>query len=490
MVEESREGLEAVRMEKLRRIEALGLDPWGRRFDGHQAIADVRTLPVPEGTGGDVTGPKVRVAGRIMLRRGQGKVNFLELRDWTGRIQVMIGKNQVGERGWSIAELLDLSDLIGVDGTLGYTKTGELTVFATDLTFLSKSLAPPPEKWHGLTDVEQRSRQRYVDLFSNPAAMATYLGRSKVIAAFRRVMTDRGFVEVETPTMQSIAGGAAARPFVTHHNALDIQLFLRIAPELYLKRLLVGGMERVYEIGRVYRNEGISPKHNPEFTMLEAYQAYGDYHSMMDLTEALIVGAIDALGGGFKRPWGESTIDFAPPWPRRTYYDLLSEHAGVDPTDFQAVCARAGSLGIATAGKDHDVVVSELFEEVVEDSLVGPIFVIDYPAAICPLTKRKADNPAVAERFELFVHGMELANAYTELNDPTLQEQLFRQQLAGQKEEDSMAKMDDDFVRALKHAMPPAGGLGVGMDRLCMLLMNQASIRDVILFPLMRPQSS
>ncbi|MHC5539748.1 lysine--tRNA ligase, partial [Singulisphaera rosea] len=378
----------------------------------------------------------------------------------------------------------------GVDGTLGLTKTGELTVFATALTFLGKCLAPPPEKWHGLTDLEQRYRQRYVDLSSNPESLETFLGRSKIVAAFRKVMGEKGYVEVETPTMQSIAGGAAARPFVTHHNTLDIELFMRIAPELFLKRLLVGGMEKVFEIGRVYRNEGISPKHNPEFTMLEAYQAYGDYHSMMDLTEALIVGAIETIGGGFERAWGDSTVDYTPPWPRVTYAELLRIHADVDPSDFATIEARASALGLETRGKDPDVVTSELFEEVVEDRLDGPVFVIDYPAAICPLTKRKTSNPAVAERFELYVKGMELANAYTELNDPQLQEALFRNQLAGQKEEDSMAVMDDDFVRALKHGMPPAGGLGIGIDRLCMLLLNRSSIRDVVLFPLMRPQSS
>jgi lysyl-tRNA synthetase class 2 len=490
MAEESRESLEAVRVEKLKTIAGLGHDPWGRRFDGHQAIADVRALEVPAGAGsGEVVGPAVRVAGRVMLRRGQGKVNFLQLRDWTGSVQIFVGKGQVGEAGWALAAELDLGDLIGVDGTLGFTRTGELTVFASGLTFLGKSLLPPPEKWHGLTDVEQRSRQRYVDLFSNPESLATFLGRSKVIAAFRRVLAGRGFVEVETPTMQAIAGGAAAKPFVTHHNALDLQLYLRIAPELYLKRLLVGGMERVFEIGRVYRNEGISTKHNPEFTMLEAYQAYGDYASMMDLTEALICGAIEALDGNYRRPWGDVTIDFTPPWPRTTYSALFREHVGVDPGDRAAVTARAGSAGIATAGKDPDLVVSELFEELVEDALDGPVFVTDYPAAVCPLTKRKADQPGVAERFELFVRGMELANAYTELNDPLLQDELFHRQLAGQKEEESMAKVDDDFVRALKHAMPPAGGLGVGIDRLCMLLLNQTSIRDVILFPLMRPQA-
>jgi lysyl-tRNA synthetase class 2 len=489
MADETSESLEAVRREKLEKIAALGHDPWGQRFDGHQAIVAVRALSVPEGAGSsEVRGPAVRVAGRIALRRGQGKVNFLQLRDWTGQIQIFVGKNQVGESHWALADVLDLGDLLGVDGHLGYTKTGELTVFANALTFLGKSLLPPPEKWHGLTDIEQRSRQRYVDLFSNPESMATFLGRSKIIGAFRRVLADRGFREVETPSMQSIAGGAAAKPFMTHHNALDLDLFLRIAPELYLKRLLVGGMERVFEIGRVYRNEGISPKHNPEFTMLEAYQAYSDYHGMMELTEALICGAIDALDGQYVRPWGDASIDFTPPWPRKTYAELFRAHTGLDPADTAAIQARAESLGIAATGKHPDVVKSELFEELVEDSLTGPIFVLDYPASICPLTKRKASQPDVAERFELFARGTELANAYTELNDPLLQDELFHKQLAGQKEEDSMAKVDDDFIRALKHAMPPAGGLGVGMDRLCMLLLNQSSIRDVILFPLMRPQ--
>ena len=490
MSEETPDTLEAARLEKLRRIEGLGLDPWGRRFDDHQAINDVRQIFLPEPMlGGDQPPrPVVRIAGRIVLKRGQGKVAFLQVRDWTETIQVMIGKNQVGDAGWALASELDLGDLIGVDGGLGLTRTGELTVFAEQLTFLGKSLLPPPEKWHGLTDTEKRSRQRYVDLAHNPESLKAFLGRSKVVASFRKTLAGRGFVEVETPTMQSIAGGAAARPFVTHHNTLDLDLFLRIAPELYLKRLLVGGMERVFEIGRVYRNEGISPKHNPEFTMLEAYQAYGDYHSMMDLTEALIVGAIEALDGVYKRPWGEQVVDFTPPWPRRPYYELLAEHAGVDPFDRAAVEAAAGARGIATAGRDRDVVVGDLFEETVEDALAGPVFVIDYPASLCPLTKRKATDPRVAERFELFVHGIELANAYTELTDPMLQEQLFSAQLAGQKADDSMAKMDDDFVRALKHAMPPAGGLGVGVDRLCMLLLDKASIRDVILFPLLRPE--
>jgi lysyl-tRNA synthetase class 2 len=489
--EEAPGELERVRAEKLEKIAALGFDPWGRRFDGHMAIGEVRGLEAPA-SGSEEPGPPVRVAGRIVLRRTQGKVHFLQVRDWTGQIQVMLGRNQIGETVWELAGLLDLGDLVGIDGTLGHTRTGELTVFATGVEILSKSLLPPPEKWHGLTDVETRSRQRYVDLFTNPESMATFLGRTKIVAAFRRVLAERGYVEVEGPTMQAIAGGAAARPFVTHHNALDLELYLRIALELHLKRLLVGGMERVYELGRVFRNEGISRKHNPEFTMLEAYQAYGDYRTMMDLTEALICGAIGAVDGQMRRTLDvgarEVEVDFTPPWPRRTYAELFREHAGVAIDDEEGVRNAAATLGIEPAGKDLAVVVGEVFEEVVEPRLEGPVFVLDYPAALCPLTKRKAGDPGLAERFELFVHGMELANAYTELNDPILQERLFRQQLAGQRAEDSMATMDDDFVRALKHAMPPAGGLGVGIDRLCMLLLRKSNIRDVILFPLLRPE--
>lgn len=479
--------LEQARHDKLARIEALGIDPWGQRFDGHRAIAETRALEAPP-SGATEPGPAVRIAGRIMLRRDMGKVHFLQVRDWTGQIQVMIGKKQVGDAGWELANLFDLGDLVGVDGTLGHTRTGELTVFATGLTFLGKSLLPPPEKWHGLSDVELRSRHRYVDLFTNPESMAAFLGRSKVLAAFRRVLAERGYVEVEGPTMQAIAGGAAARPFITHHNALDINLYLRIALELHLKRLLVGGMERVYELGRVFRNEGISRKHNPEFTMLEAYQAYGDYHTMMELTEALILGAIDALDGRRVRTWDGDTVDFTPPWPRRTYASLFEEYVGAGMHDVEAVRQRAIDRGISVLGKDDVVLVGELFEEVVEPNLVGPVFVVDYPAPLCPLTKRKPGHFDVAERFELFVRGVELANAYTELNDPILQEALFRKQLQGQRAEDSMAVLDEDFLRALKHAMPPAGGLGIGIDRLCMLLLDRHNIRDVILFPLLRPE--
>ena len=340
-----------------------------------------------------------------------------------------------------------------------------------------------------MTDPELRQRRRYVDLAYNDGVLERFLNRTRIVDSVRQTLRDERFSEIEGPTLHSIAGGAAARPFITNHNALGIELHLRIALELHLKRLMVGGMERVFELGRVYRNEGISPRHNPEFTMLECYQAYGDYRTMMELTEKIFLNGLDACGGGRERAWGEKTIDFTAPFARRTYAELFTEHAGVDSADAAGVEALAKSLGIETANRHPDVVINEIFEEKVEDNLVGPVFVIDYPASICPLTKRKSDNPQVAERFELFVEGMEIANAYTELNDPDLQEELFRTQLQGLSDEDSMAKMDHDFIRALRHGMPPAGGLGIGIDRMVMLLTESPSIRDVILFPLLRPET-
>ncbi len=476
----------AARLDKLHKIEALGLDPWGGRFDGHTCVADVLAKPCVSFD--DNPTERVRVAGRIVLRRDQGNVHFLQLHDHTGRVQIMAGKKQVGETGWALANLLDLGDLIGVEGVFGKTRKGEPTVRAENLTLLSKSLEPHPEKFHGMQDIEYRLRHRYLDLVYTPETLARTKQRILILRTIRNFLDAQGYMEVETPTLHAIATGAAAKPFETHHNALDIDLVLRIALELHLKRLLVGGIEKVYEIGRVFRNEGISHKHNPEFTMMELYQAYGDYRTMMELTEGLIVACVDAIGGGRVRPWADQTVDFNPPWQRANYGDLFQEHVGCSMFDEAAVKEAAARFKINSTGKEHDVLVHNLFEACVEDKLVGPVFVYDYPAALCPLTKRQRANPAIAERFELYVYGMELANAYTELNDPITQESTFRRQLAGLPEEDSMAKMDDDFIRAQRHGMPPAGGLGIGIDRLVMLLTNTQSIRDVILFPLLRPE--
>ncbi|MEX0792337.1 MAG: lysine--tRNA ligase [Pirellulaceae bacterium] len=487
--------LEQARRQKMDALIKLGIDPWGQRFDNRQSVEDLQALEgeIAEETvesGGKTQtqyhGPKVRAAGRIVLMRPTGKLVFANIVDRTGTIQLFIGQAQVGERNWEIAQCLDLGDIVGVDGELKKTKTGELTIFVEELHFLTKTLEAPPEKHKGLTDPELRQRMRYLDLAYGDGVLDRFVNRTKIVRSIRDTLCGDGYIEIEGPTLHSIAGGAAARPFETYHNALGMDLFLRIALELHLKRLLVGGMERVFELGRVYRNEGISPRHNPEFTMLEVYQAFGNYETMMDLTEAIITNALDAIGAGRKIPYGENEIDFTPPFQRKSYRDLLAEHTGIDPGNDQQVLEYAKKLGLDVSGKHPDVIRNEIFEEKVEDQLVGPIFVIDYPASICPLTKRKQGQPEIAERFELFIQGMELANAYTELNDPDLQEELFRTQLQGQADEDSMAKMDHDFVRALRNGMPPAGGLGIGIDRLVMLLTNSPTIREVILFPLLR----
>ncbi|MFV1965674.1 MAG: lysine--tRNA ligase [Pirellulaceae bacterium] len=531
---------EAARREKLRRIADLGVDPWGGRFDDHAPIGDIYDrahevkyqpesgdpidLPTPEKMEvqdpksgrlttqwvvagepdgepvpfrqwlgsfgrGEFVGPQVRAAGRVVLHRDKGKLQFLDIQDWTGRIQLFIGKQQVGDENWDLVRCVDLGDIVGVDGQLRRTRIGELSIFVEKLHFLSKSIQPPPEKHHGLTDPELRQRMRYLDLTYGEGVLDRFVQRTKIVQSIRSTLAAQGFCEIEGPTLHSIAGGAAARPFTTHHNALGIDLTMRIALELHLKRLLVGGMERVYELGRVYRNEGISPRHNPEFTMMEAYQAYGDYGTMMDLTERLLAEAVDAIGGRQQRPWGDTTIDFGAPFERLTYDDAFAESTGIDPNDVDQVAALAGKMGFETANKHPDVIKNFVFEERVEGRLKGPVFITDYPASICPLTKRKRDASGIAERFELFVEGMEIANAYTELNDADLQEELFKTQLAGLPEEESMAKMDHDFIRALRYGMPPAGGLGVGIDRLVMLLTNAQSIREVILFPLLRPET-
>ena len=480
--------LEKARRDKFDRLVALGVDPWGHRFDGGRPIAEIRARGEGIEKAAD-DGPTVRVAGRIMLLRNAGSLVFVDLHDRTGRIQLMLGKKQVGPEIWKIVDCLDLGDLIGVDGRLGWSKTGELTVFVSHLEFLTKSLATPPDKYHGLVDAELRQRMRYLDLIHGEGVRDRFVARSRIVEAIRRVLASRDYLEVEGPTLQDTAGGAAARPFTTHHNALDMPLVLRIALELHLKRLLVGGMERVFELGRVYRNEGVSTRHNPEFTMLEAYEAYGNYETMMDLTEAIILEAAKVAGSPTHFEWMGRPVDLTPPFRRAKYDDLLRQVTGCDPADAASVAAAAAVAGIETAGRHPDVVKSDLFEATVEKTLDGPIFVIDYPASICPLTKRKAGEPQIAERFELYVAGMELANAYTELNDPDLQEELFRTQLAGLAAEDSMARMDTDFITALRHGMPPAGGLGIGIDRLVMFLTAAPSIRDVILFPIHRPRA-
>ena len=552
------------RQETLAKIRQLGCEPYGQRFPDVISTAAARAkfdaAPLPTG---EKTTDSVRVAGRILLYRDIGKLIFITIQDSAGKIQVALSKREVSESAWEVGRLLDLGDIIGVDGLMGLTKTGELTVWGRGLTLLAKSLLPPPEKWHGLTDVEIRYRQRYVDLFANPDVAATFKKRSAIIEHIRRFLAERGFLEVETPMMQAVYGGAAAKPFITHHNALDTELYMRISPELYLKRLLVGGMERVFEINRNFRNEGLSTRHNPEFTMMELYQAYGDYNDMMEITENLVNSAAkewvvpDVLDeyqrmlydlkmadetaremapyeiqgeeipkvspekrADMQHKWGKmllahvprrypddlllekaaveigkgktaipylnNLIDFTPPWDCKTYADLLREYAEVDMFDMPAVRAAAKARGIEEAKLADEVVINDLFEAAVEPHLVGPIFVKDYPAALCPLTKRDPNDPRLALRFEAYVARMELGNAYSELNDPAVQEANFRTQLAGQTE--TMAVMDEDFVDALRYGMPPAGGLGIGIDRLVMLLTNSASIRDVILFPQMRPE--
>lgn len=477
---------------KLEKLRELNVEPYGHRFPGAVPMAELRQKGEALGlqAGQHVPEPSYRIAGRVMLHRPCGKLVFMTLRDATGDLQIGVSKAAVKPEEFEIAiRLLNLGDIIGVDGPLGKTKTGELTIWPTSLTLLSKAVQPPPAKWHGFKDVDLRYRRRYVDLFTNPQVRETFKQRSMIIDAIRRCLVDRAFFEVETPVLQPIYGGAAARPFTTHHNTLDMQLFLRISPELYLKRLLVGGLERVFEFARVFRNEGIDTQHNPEFTLLEVYQAYGDYNDMMEVTEAMVVAAIERIGGGFRRSFDGHDLDFAPPWPRRKYADLIEEHAGVKMTDVAAVRKKAASLGIDHEGLADELVINELFEATVEPKLIQPTFVLDYPALLCPLTRRKADDPTIALRFEAFVAGCELANAYTELNDPAVQEENFRRTLAGEKHDETMAVFDEDFVLALQYGMPPAGGLGVGIDRLVMMLTNASSIRDVILFPLQRPRA-
>ena len=470
---------ERQRQEKLSRIRELGIEPYGGRYDGAEPAEDIKRRFAD-----NREGQQAKCAGRIVLLRDIGKLIFMTLRDWSGTMQIGLSKKLMGEQ-WSLVKLLELGDIIGAAGQLGKTKSGEITIWADNVTLLSKSLLHPPEKFHGLSDIDLRYRQRYVDLWANPEVMERFKKRSAIISTIREFLKGRGFLEVETPMMQTIAGGAAAKPFVTYHNKLDLNLFLRIAPELFLKRLLVGGMEKVFEINRNFRNEGLSRQHNPEFTMLELYQAYADYNVMMDLTEEIISLCVEKYCTGRQVQFDKKTIDFSRPWRRVRYAELLAEHSGCDIGDSQAVRKKAAELKLDEANMDDTVVIHKVFEATVENNLADPTFVLDYPAALCPLTRRKKDNPQYAERFELYIATMELANAYTELNDPAVQEENFQIQLRGQEE--SMAVMDKDFITALKYGMPPAGGLGIGIDRLVMVLTSAASIRDVVLFPLLKP---
>jgi lysyl-tRNA synthetase class 2 len=533
MSEEGR--LKSQRIKKRDALVEMGIAPYGQRFADVTLTAGLREQAEPLGLGpGDRSELKARVAGRIMLLRVMGKLAFMTIRDGSGTLQLGFSKRELGEQ-WSLVKQLDLGDIVGADGVVGKTKTGELTLWVDQLTVLCKSLLPPPEKWHGLTDVDLRYRRRYVDLFTNPEVREVFRRRSAIIQAIRGCLVEQGYYEVETPVLQPMYGGAAARPFTTHHNTLDIELFLRISPELYLKRLLVGGIERVFEISRNFRNEGISTRHNPEFTMIELYEAYADYQVMMERTEQMVSAAFDASArhavpqriediekecvrleaeksreaaeayaadvrlavyreardaiakGRLAAVFDGRVLDFTPPWPRKKYADLLLEYAGVSMTDVGGVREKAEEFGIDHAGKDDAVVINEVFEAAVEPNLIQPMFVYDYPAAICPLTRRHPDDPSIALRFEAFMAGMELGNAYTELNDPVIQAENLGRKVAGEGDQ-TMAVMDEDFITALEYGMPPAGGLGVGVDRLVMLLTDSPSIRDVILFPLQRPQ--
>jgi len=481
------------RYEKMQALRARGIEPFGGRFPvSHWAGPLHRQLDSAKDEELEAFGA-VSVAGRIVALRHHGKTCFAHLMDRTGRIQLYARADQLGD-DYPVFTQLDLGDFVGVTGGVFRTRTGELTVAVKSFTFLAKSLRPLPEKWHGLRDVETRYRQRYVDLVVNPEVREIFLLRSRLVALLRRFFDARGFVEVETPMMQPIPGGAIARPFRTHHNALDIDLYLRIAPELYLKRLLVGGFERVYEINRNFRNEGISTQHNPEFTMLEFYQAYADYQDLIELTEALFVELAQDLKGSLRLVWGEHEIDLSPPWRRLPFFAGLSQALGttVTPdTDAAAIARAAAARGVETGeGGAAWTAWKDVFEALVEPMLVQPTFVTDFPIELSPLAKKRRDDPRLVERFELFIGRREMANAYSELNDPVDQLARFREQAALQARGDEEAHwLDEDYVRALEYGMPPAAGEGIGIDRLVMLFTDQPSIREVILFPHLRPES-
>lgn len=479
--------LMAVRREKLRDLIDLGIDPFGEKFEcTHSAKQILENFA-------DLEGQETAIAGRIMSLRTHGKATFADLMDSSGRIQLYFRIDVLGEEQYGLLEKVDLGDILGIRGKIFRTRRGEISVEVHNMKFLSKSLRPLPSQWYGLKDVDLRYRQRYVDLIVNPEVRRVFETRSRIIQCIREFLVERGFIEVETPTLHPIAGGASARPFITHHNVLDMDLYLRIAPELYLKRLLVGGFDKVFEIGKNFRNEGISTKHNPEFTSCEVYQAYGDAQDMMKLTEEIFAYIAQKVVGSYKIVFQGQEIDLTPPWPRLPMLEAIKQYCGVDLTGMNDGQARqaAKEKGLTLeANASYANVVEEFFDAFVEPKLIQPVFITDHPVEVSPLAKRKKDNPKLTDRFEPFIVTWEMANGFTELNDPIDQEYRFRQQMAQREAGDEEAHMmDEDFIRALEYGMPPAGGLGLGIDRMVMLFTDSPSIRDVLLFPHMRRRS-
>ena len=477
-----------VRIDKMHKIEEHGWKPFGYRFLYTHRAADIAAqfdeLSEKE--------TEVKMAGRIMAIRGHGKTCFMDMQDKTGRIQVYVRKDVIGEENYALIKLMDIGDTVGITGTAFRTHMGELSIKANSVEMLSKSLRPLPEKWHGLKDVETRYRQRYVDLIVNPEVRDTFVKRSQIIRSVREVLDSHDFLEVETPILNTIAGGAAARPFISYHNALDMQVYMRIAPELYLKRLIVGGMDRVYEMGRVFRHEGIDNRHNPEFTSVEIYQAFADYRDMMDLTEEVVVKTAEKVLGTTTINYEGTTIELASPWKRMSMIEAVKEYSGkdfTDVTDLEEARAIAKELNVAIEpsfgiGK----IINACFEEYVEDKLIQPTFITGHPKEISPLAKSNPENPEITDRFEAYIYGREICNGFTELNDPIDQKERFLKQVEERANGDEEANMmDEDFVNALEYGLPPTGGLGIGIDRLVMFLTNSSTIRDVLFFPTMKP---
>jgi lysyl-tRNA synthetase class 2 len=481
-----------VRRDKMNTMRERGLDPFGKRYDRSHNIKElVEQYTELEKEDLEAKDVSVTLAGRIMTKRGKGKAGFANIQDLTGQIQVYVRVDAIGAEAYEVFDSSDLGDIIGVKGTLFKTKVGELSVKVLEFEFLTKALRPLPDKFHGLKDVEQRYRQRYLDLIMSQESRSTFITRSKIIQSMRRYLDNHGYLEVETPMMHSIAGGASARPFITHHNALDMELYMRIAIELHLKRLIVGGLEKVYEIGRVFRNEGVSTRHNPEFTMIELYEAYADYQDIMSLTENLIAHIAKEVLGTTTIQYGEYEVNLEPEWKRLHMVDAIKEFTGVDfwkQMSVEEARAFAKEHGIEiTEHMLYGHIVNEFFEQKVEEKLIQPTFIYGHPVEISPLAKKNEEDPRFTDRFELFIVAREHANAFTELNDPIDQRERFEAQLKEREQgNDEAHEMDEDFVEALEYGMPPTGGLGIGIDRIVMLLTNSPSIRDVLLFPLMR----